>query len=382
MSDSKRSRDTGNFYRKARKYEQYQDAAEPAPGPSRASFETPVPSVTAEMESYVQEDIVAPDFSNVENEEPIVRDYLFDDDDDDDAEDVRPIEGMSITDGIRYWALSTNASYRSINMVLRLFQQAHVKAPSTAKTLLKTDRSSSTQIAEIGGGHFWYRGIKRCLQNYFRTEKSPATQLSLTISIDGLPLHTNSSIQFWPILFSIHELPQAPVMTAGIFCGTTKPESAEEYLRPMVVEMNDLMQRGIIVHGCHVAIRLRAIVADTPARAFIKGIKGHTGYDSCLKCTVVGKYSQAGRTMTFPGTNAQQRTDKCFRDNAYPGHRKTEKPFGGFAVLQHHQGHTNRRSTTLCGSRCRQALYFRLSGLNVEKATLDDKTMCSNIKPY
>ncbi|XP_035916402.1 uncharacterized protein LOC118514029 isoform X1 [Anopheles stephensi] len=174
MSDSKRSRHTGNFYRKARKYEQYimapqhQDAAEPAPGPSRASFETPVSSVTAEMESYVQEDIFAPDFSNVENEEPIVRDYLFDDDDDDDAEDVRPIEGMSITDGIRYWALSTNASYRSINMVLKLFQQAHVKVPSTAKTLLKTDRSSSTQIAEIGGGHFWYRGIKRCLQNYFR----------------------------------------------------------------------------------------------------------------------------------------------------------------------------------------------------------------------
>ncbi|XP_035900408.1 uncharacterized protein LOC118506811 [Anopheles stephensi] len=119
---------------------------------------------------------------------------------------------------------------------------------------------------------------------------------------------------------------QAPVMTAGIFCGTTKPESAEEYLRPMVVEMNDLMQRDIIVHGCHVAIRLRAIVADTPARAFIKGVKGHTGYDSCLKCTVVGKYSQAGCTMTFPGTNALQRTDKCFRDNAYPGHRKTETP--------------------------------------------------------
>ncbi|XP_035892086.1 uncharacterized protein LOC118503205 [Anopheles stephensi] len=135
-------------------------------------------------------------------------------------------------------------------------------------------------------------------------EKSPATQLCLTISINVLPLHTNSSMQFWPILFSIHELPQAPVMTAGIFCGTTKPESAEEYLRPMVIEINDLMQRGIIVHGCHVAIRLRAIVADTPARAFIKGVKGHTGYDSCLKCTVVGKYSQAGRTMTFPDTNA------------------------------------------------------------------------------
>uniref|UniRef100_A0A182PWP3 Transposase domain-containing protein n=1 Tax=Anopheles epiroticus TaxID=199890 RepID=A0A182PWP3_9DIPT len=290
--------------------------------PSSISF-VPSETRTSEVNSDIQEEISAPGFSHAENEESTLRDYLFDDDDDDFVEDARPIEGMSITDGIRYWALSTNATYRSINMILKLFQQARVKVPSTAKTLLKTDRHRSSQIVEIGGGQFWYRGIKRCLNN---TEKTLSTQLSLTISIDGLPLHTNSSMQFWPIMFSIYELPQAPVMTAAIFCGPKKPESVEEYLRPMVNEMNDLMQRGIIVHGRHVAIRLRAIVADTPARAFIKGVKGHTGYESCLKCTVVGKYSQAGRTMTFPGTNAPKRTDKSFRDNTYPGHHKTETP--------------------------------------------------------
>ncbi|XP_049301475.1 uncharacterized protein LOC125775056 [Anopheles funestus] len=233
---------------------------------------------------------------------------------------------MSITDGIRYWAMSTNATYRSINLVLKLFQQARVRVPGTAKTLLKTNRDRSLQIAEIGGGHFWYRGIKRCLLNYFRTEKSPSTQVSLTFSIDGLPLHTNSTMQFGPIMFAIHELLQAPVMTAAIFCGPSKPKSLEEYLRPMVSEMNVLMQRGIIVHGCNVAIKLRAIVADTLARAFIKGVKGHTGYNSCMKCTVVGEYSKAGHTMTFPGTNAPKRTDRSFRDNAHPGHRLKETP--------------------------------------------------------
>lgn len=90
--------------------------------------------------------------------------------------------------------------------------------------------------------------------------------------------------------------------------------------------MNDLMQRGINIHGRHIAIKLRAIVANTPARAFIKGVKGHTGYQSCLKCTVVGTFNKAGRTVSFPGINAPKRTDKNFRDNTYPGHRKTEAP--------------------------------------------------------
>uniref|UniRef100_A0A182PUL9 Uncharacterized protein n=1 Tax=Anopheles epiroticus TaxID=199890 RepID=A0A182PUL9_9DIPT len=71
-------------------------------------------------------------------------------------------------------------------------------------------------------------------------------------------------------MFTIFELPQAPVMVAGLFCGLKKPESLEEYLHPMVNELNCLMQRGININGFQVAIKLRAIVADTPARAFIK----------------------------------------------------------------------------------------------------------------
>uniref|UniRef100_A0A182LVF0 Uncharacterized protein n=1 Tax=Anopheles culicifacies TaxID=139723 RepID=A0A182LVF0_9DIPT len=235
MSDLKRARTTGNFYRKAQKYSlcmmvtsmrKYQLKAIPSQNsltPSEANIESEQPEI---VEEILETELPIPD------EVCETVDYLFEEDDDDDSE-ARPIEGMSIIDGIRYWALSTNATYRSINMVLQLFKKAKVKVPATAKTLLKTDRNRSTQIAEIEGGQFWYRGIKPCLLNYFRTEKSPSSQLSLIISIDGLPLHSNSTMQFWPIMFSIHELPQASVMTAAIFCGPKKPESVEEFLRPM-----------------------------------------------------------------------------------------------------------------------------------------------------
>ncbi|XP_058128338.1 uncharacterized protein LOC131291482 [Anopheles ziemanni] len=144
--------------------------------------------------------------------------------------------------------------------------------------------------------------------------------------MDGLPLHRSGSMQFWPILFNIHEMPKVPVMTAAIFCGMTKPTNVEEYLRPMVTEMNNIMENGINFNGKHVSIHLRAIIADTPARAFIKGVVGHAGYSSCQKCTVVGQYDSAARTIVFSGTQATQRTDEAFREGAYPGHQRTTTP--------------------------------------------------------
>uniref|UniRef100_A0A182T1R1 Uncharacterized protein n=1 Tax=Anopheles maculatus TaxID=74869 RepID=A0A182T1R1_9DIPT len=46
-----------------------------------------------------------------------------------DVEDnsVRNIDEMPIVDGIRYWALSTNASHRSVNMILKLFKKTNIQ---------------------------------------------------------------------------------------------------------------------------------------------------------------------------------------------------------------------------------------------------------------
>ena len=106
---------------------------------------------------------------------------------------------------------------------------------------------------------------------FFRFKKPLSSHFTLTVSIDGLPLHNSSSTQFWPILFKIKELPEALVMIAAILCGLKKPESVEEYLNPLVNELNLLHDNGITIKGSHITIKLEAIVADTPARAFIKG---------------------------------------------------------------------------------------------------------------
>ncbi|XP_076842100.1 uncharacterized protein LOC143486137 isoform X2 [Brachyhypopomus gauderio] len=65
-------------------------------------------------------------------------------------------------------------------------------------------------------------------------------------------------------------------------------------------------------------------MCDAPARAFIKGIKSHTGYAGCDKCVQSGVYMN--HRMTFPETHAACRTDESFRVNADEDHHLHQSP--------------------------------------------------------
>ena len=68
-------------------------------------------------------------------------------------------------------------------------------------------------------------------------------------------------------------------MVVSIYCGTTKPASIEHFLKPFVEDINLLMKNEVEVDGRRVNFKIRAIIANSPARTFIKGKK--TQY--CLK---------------------------------------------------------------------------------------------------
>ena len=57
------------------------------------------------------------------------------------------------------------------------------------------------------------------------------------------------------------------------------------------------------------AFDISCFICDAPARAYVKQIKGHSGYYGCDKCTQSGDY--AGKVI-FPKTDAPLRTDTSF----------------------------------------------------------------------
>ena len=70
-----------------------------------------------------------------------------------------------------------------------------------------------------------------------------------------------------------------------------------------------------------------ALICDTPAKAFVLNLKGHTGYDSCSKCQISGDYVRTKSTrknakekerICFPGIGPfGMKSDEDFARNAY-----------------------------------------------------------------
>uniref|UniRef100_A0A182S0E5 Transposase domain-containing protein n=1 Tax=Anopheles funestus TaxID=62324 RepID=A0A182S0E5_ANOFN len=230
---------------------------------------------------------------------------------------VSQFKNMILKDALQYWALTTHQPGSSVNMILEIFHECTIykNLPKDARTILQTPRTSMN-ITDIDGGRYFYNGIKRCLIN--RLEHVQFQTLYVNVSIDGLPLFKGSPSSFWPILINVQEIPILSPMIVAMFHGITKPPELEQYLRPFVEEMNEVLDNGIPIKNRVVRVRLRAFISDSPARSYIKE-------HGCLKCCR-GEHSYQSRTVYFWDSNAPERTDELFRRMAYPKHYRIYTP--------------------------------------------------------
>lgn len=143
--------------------------------------------------------------------------------------------------------------------------------PKDPRTLLKTPQI--VHISTIGvNQYYWHYGLQICLENLFSNVSKPLT-ISLNINMDGLPVYKSARDELWPILFNITEFPKVRPMVIGVYHGISKASNLGKYLSPMVTELKSIMENGLTINGHKVTVKLRCFVADSPARAFLKGRK-------------------------------------------------------------------------------------------------------------
>nr|XP_049467066.1 uncharacterized protein LOC125908385 [Anopheles coluzzii] len=277
------------------------------------------------QEEYVSDWVTIDAFDDTEVYEEVNEDY-------DEAEETMHSTQKSqheeepFDELIRNWALKTYQTHQALNGLLEILRKkTDYQLPKDARTLLKT-RQCGKETYPIAGGEFRFPGVRSVLKDHFRDVPPRVSKFSLNFSIDGLPLHKSTRKQFWPILMSIQEMPEVPVLMVGNFFGESKPKSVEEYLRPLVDELNGLMDNGIVIANKPIEIHVRAFIADSPARAFIKGSVYFNHTHGCQKCTVQGRYHSAHRVTCFRGMDHPARTHEDFVQSNYGAHHRENTP--------------------------------------------------------
>lgn len=225
-----------------------------------------------------------------------------------------------LRDELASWAVQFNITNAAANSLLKILSTHICGLPKDVRTLKSTPKSAP--VEKMGLGEYVHYGVKDTLTDFLLKNSSFSGELSLNINIDGLPLAKSSNLQTWPILINVNGTPD--VMVVGAYCGKSKPLCPNTYLTRFVNDLCELIDVGLIFEEKLFPVNCRAFICDAPARSHILGIKGHTGFFSCLKCTQKGE--SVNHRMIFRSAVHNFRTDSNFRLRIDANHHKLLEP--------------------------------------------------------
>lgn len=229
-------------------------------------------------------------------------------------------KALSFKDQLAVWASQENIRRESVNLLLRILREQGHELPKDARTLLQTPRFVLT--TNKCGGQYAYFGIASCLRKILSDNTDFAKKndsIKMTVNVDGIPLYKSSNDQFWPILVKFSRFRPALV---ALFCGKSKPDSVENFLSDFLDEYKQLLENGLIFDGKVFKISILCFVCDAPARSYLKCIKGHSGYYSCERCDIKGKWDSH---IFFEMVPTCKRTDEKFNQGEYRDSHQLKK---------------------------------------------------------
>jgi hypothetical protein len=222
-----------------------------------------------------------------------------------------PVESARLREDLRKWSVKHGVSHVAVSSLLCILRTHKCfNLPRDARTLLHTPRT--VEIDDVASGSYAHLGIEYNLRKLLTKLTQVEDTIHLMIGIDGIPLFHSSSKEFWPILASISNIPSLTtiVFPIGIYFGKTKPDDCYSFLKPFVDEAVKLTNDGVAINGKNVRIVIKAIVCDAPAKAYVLGVKHHSGYSSCTRCKQTGLWYQ--NRITFPKFDAMARSHEGF----------------------------------------------------------------------
>ncbi|XP_036341073.1 uncharacterized protein LOC118750465 [Rhagoletis pomonella] len=230
----------------------------------------------------------------------------------DPANSVRPI---SLKEQLKDWALKHKPSRECCNDILAILARQNLDVPRDIRSLIP--KKSKLVIKSVPPGFYSHFGIEKQLMS-FGDYVSQFEEIVFDINVDGIPLFRSSRVQLWPILIRILNFKVNNILPVGIYIGKQKPKDLEVYLLDFVQEHDNLSKTGICVSNKIVKLRLRAVICDAPATAFICGTVGHTSSHGCSKCTQVAR--KIDQVLTYTTNSDKLITDEDFTERRLKNH--------------------------------------------------------------
>lgn len=222
------------------------------------------------------------------------------------------------------WAVRYQINQNAVSALLLILRNyGHSDLPRDCRTLVKTPRKKI--ISQMDNGSYCHFGLKPALITIISERRKKGLDLSLLnllVNIDGLPVSKSANNSLWPILCSDTLIQK--VYMIGAFFGKQKPKDPNEYLQTFINELLPFVEGGFVLDtGENVMIRLFALICDAPAKAFALCVKGHSGYNSCSKCTIEGEFFETN--VCFPTeNNIRLRSDNEFLEGIYEDYQLGE----------------------------------------------------------
>lgn len=226
---------------------------------------------------------------------------------------------VPLKEKLKNWYIRNQPTRKTVEELLIILNEENLSVPLSLKTLIPN--KEKTVVKRISPGYYTHLGIRNQLRNvdYLLLEYN---EIIIDINIDGIPLFKSSRIQLWPILIKIINIKSISVLPVGIYIGKKKPDDISEYMSDFVLETKDIIDNGIRIDHKILQLKIRAIVCDSPAKAFLCGIFGHTSSHGCTKCVQVAK--KIDKVLSYSEKSAILITDDNFKKRIYTNHHKKE----------------------------------------------------------
>ncbi|KAJ8674154.1 hypothetical protein QAD02_005416 [Eretmocerus hayati] len=232
---------------------------------------------------------------------------------------------------LQEWAVIYQIPAVHLDALLKILRERLLpELPASSKTFLYTGTAnySIEDMKDSHGldGEFAYLGIKNGLEACLNPDLHEDGKILLDINADGVKIKKSSKKNLWPVMIRVF-YPKMPHIykpfSACVFYGKGKPADVKQFLYKFIQEMNLLSSSGVTIKLKRYTIIIRTIIADTPARDFLKGTKGHSSLNGCSRCDT--EAIKIDNNVVYQSVG-NARTDNDFRNFTDTKHHKSVSP--------------------------------------------------------